>query len=139
MVFTIINNFNILAENLYKEGRIEEAKKTLNRCLEVTPEKIYSLNFSIRRYSMAELLYKLKEQKQANQIVESTAAFVEDELNFLYSMSKDSPNLNARDVQMGMSILNELARLTADNGQTNLNHAIEAKFNNFENKFMSLR
>lgn len=139
MVFTIINNFNILAENLYKEGRIEEAKKTLNRCLEVTPEKIYSLNFSIRRYSMAELLYKLKEQKQANQIVESTAAFVEDELNFLYSMSKDSPNLNARDVQMGMSILNELARLTADNGQTNLNYAIEAKFNNFENKFMSLR
>ncbi len=139
MVFTIVNNFNILAENLYKEGRIEEARKALNKCIEVTPDKIYSLNFSIRRYSMAELFYKLKEVKQANKIVESTANFVEDELNFLYSMSKDNPSLNARDIQMGMSILNELARLTADYGQTSLNHAIEAKFKDLENKFMSLR
>lgn len=139
MVFTIVNNFNILAENLYKEGRIEEARKALNKCIEVTPDKIYSLNFSIRRYSMAELFYKLKEVKQANKIVESTANFVVDELKFLYSMSKDNPSLNARDIQMGMSILNELARLTADYGQASLNHAIEAKFKDLENKFMSLR
>lgn len=139
MVFTIVNNFSILAENLYKEGRVEEAKKALRRCIEVTPDKIYSLNFSIRKYAMAELLYKLKEVDQANAMLESTAIFIEDELNFVYSVSKNNPNVNARDVQMGMSILNELISLAEENGQSNLKHTIEKKFNALESKFLSQR
>lgn len=138
MVLTIINNFNILAENLYKEGRLDEARKALRKCLEVTPDKIYSLNFSIRRYAMADLLYKLQEFQQANKIVEHTADFVEDQLNFLYSVSKDSPAVNARDIQMGLSILNELVKLTADNNQTSLSNKLKTEFNSIKNKFMSL-
>lgn len=139
MVYTIINNFNILGENLYREGDYEKARKALKRCLEITPDKIYSLNFSIRRYAMAELLYKLGEANDANGVIESTAEYVESQLEYLYSVAKDDPDSQARDIQIGFSILKNLVDLTAENHQTALNQKLNKSFQSIKAKFMTLR
>ncbi len=136
MISVIVNNFNVLAENLYKEGRIEEAKKVLNKCLEVVPDKNYSLNFTIRKYYMADMLYKLKEVDKANQMIEKTADYVEDELNYMHSISTTKENLSEQDIQLGMSIMNQMVKTTAQNGQTALSKKLENKFKVLESKFV---
>ncbi|MGB4774652.1 MAG: DUF2723 domain-containing protein [Daejeonella sp.] len=136
MISIIVNKFNILAENLYNEGRFGEAKKALNKCLEVVPNDNYSLNFTIRKYFMAELLYRLKDTKQANFVTESTANYIEDELNYLSSIYKSKENLSNQDIQLGMSILNELVKISGENGQNALSKKLQNKFTALESKFV---
>ena len=139
MVAVIVNNFNVLAEALYKQGRNAEAKKALERCLEVVPDKNFSLNFTIRKFYMADLFYKLKDIKKGNQIVENTADYIEGELNYMYAISQTKENLGKQDIQLGMSIMNELVKVTADNGQTALNTKLQGKFKALESKFIGER
>lgn len=113
MSFTIINHFNILAENLYKQGKIEEARKALLKCIEVVPDNNYSLNFTIRKFYMADLLYKVKEPARANELVINTADYIEDELNYLSAIAETKENLNVREMQLGMYVIGELVKLTA--------------------------
>ncbi|MBC7744994.1 MAG: DUF2723 domain-containing protein [Flavobacterium sp.] len=139
MIAVVINNFNILAESLYKEGRTEDAKKVLNRCLDVIPDRNFSLNFTIRKYYMADLLYKLKETQKANKLVESTADYILAQLNYLHAISETKENLGAQEIQLGMSILNELVKVTAENGQAALNKNIESRYKAIESKFIGSR
>jgi tetratricopeptide (TPR) repeat protein len=137
MSFTIINHFNILAENLYREGRTEEAKKALLKCMEVVPDKNHSLNFTIRKFYMADLLYKLKEEKKANEIVANTAEYIEDQLNYLAAIAQTKENLNTREVQLGVYVMTELAKLTVQNGEKELNKKLQDRLKVIESKFIS--
>ena len=139
MSFTLINHFNILAENLYKGGRIEEARKALLKCIEVVPDKNYSLNFTIRKYYMADLLYKVKEPGKANELISNTAAYIEDELSYLSAIAKTKENLNTREIQLGLYVMGEMIKLTEQNGQNALNKKLRASYSSMESKFMGGR
>src|SRR5690606_2111019 len=138
MSFTIINHFNILAENLYREGRIEEARKALLKCIEVIPDRNYSLNFTIRKYYMADLLYKVKEPAKANELVLNTADYIEGQLKYLSAIAKTKENLNSRDLQLGMYVMGEMVKLTEQNGQTDMNKKLDARFKALDSTFMGL-
>ena len=139
MSFTIINHFNILAENLYNQGKIEEARKALLKCLEVVPDNNYSLNFTIRKYYMADMLYKVKEPAKANELVSNTADYIEDQLGYLSAIAKSKENLNDREMQLGMYVIAEMIKLTDQNGQTALNKKLKARYSAMESKFIGLR
>jgi tetratricopeptide (TPR) repeat protein len=138
MSFTIINHFNILAENLFKEGRVDEARNALLKCLAVVPDKNYSLNFTIRKYYMAEMLYKVKEPAKANELITNTADYIEDQLNYLAAIAKTKENLNAREIQLGLYVIGEMAKLTAQNNQTALNKKLQTSYNAIESKFIGV-
>ena len=139
MSFTIINHFNILAENLFKQGKIEEARKALLKCIEVVPDNNYSLNFTIRKFYMAELLYKVKEPAKANELILNTANYIEEQLQYLAAIAQTKENLNAREMQLGMYVISEMVKLTALNGQTDLNKKLQARYSAMDSKFMGLR
>ena len=136
MSFTIINHFNILAENLYREGRFNEAKQALLKCLEVVPDKNHSLNFTIRKFYMADLLYKLKEPKKANELVANTADYIEDQLNYISAIAQTKENLNSREIQLGVYVMTELAKLTELNNEKELNKKLQDKLKAIESKFV---
>jgi tetratricopeptide (TPR) repeat protein len=136
MSFTIINHFNILAENLYREGRLNEAKQALLKCLEVVPDKNHSLNFTIRKFYMADLLYKLKEPKKANELVSNTADYIEDQLNYISAIAQTKENLNTRDIQLGVYVMTELAKLTEQNNEKELNKKLQDRLKAIESKFV---
>lgn len=139
MSFTIINHFNILAENLYSEGRIEEARKALLKCIEVVPDKNYSLNFTIRKYYMADLLYKVKEPVKANELILNTADYIEGQLKYLSAIATTKENLNSRDLQLGLYVMGEMVRLTEQNGQVDLNKKLDTRFKALESRFVGSR
>ncbi|HUH32931.1 MAG TPA: hypothetical protein VLZ28_03205, partial [Daejeonella sp.] len=59
--------------------------------------------------------------------------------NYLYGISQTKENLGAQDIQLGMSILNELVKVTAENGQTALNKKTEGQYKALESKFIGGR
>lgn len=138
MSFTLVNHFNILAENLYKAGRYDEAKKALIKCLEVVPDRNHSLNFTIRKFYMTDLLYKLKETKQANDLAINTADYIEDQLNYLAAIAQTKENLNTREIQLGVYVMTELSKLSEKNGQTALNKQLESKIKSLESRFIGM-
>ncbi len=137
MIAILSNDFNILADNLLAEGKKEEARKALNKALEVIPGDIYSLGYTIRRYYLAENLYKVGENAKANQVIDQTADYIEKELNYLYAISQKKENLSGNEIQLGMSILNEMIRATNQYKQASLNAKLKAKFQSLESKFMT--
>ncbi|MFA5244823.1 MAG: DUF2723 domain-containing protein, partial [Pedobacter sp.] len=138
MSFTIVNHFNILAENLYKAGRNDEAKKALIKCLDVVPNRNYSLNFTIRKFYMTDLLYKLNETKRANELALNTADYIEDQLNYLAAIAQTKENLNTREIQLGVYVMTELNKLSEKNGQTALNKQLESKIKAIESRFIGM-
>ncbi|WP_411272889.1 DUF2723 domain-containing protein [Daejeonella sp.] len=139
MSFTIINHFNILAENLFKQGKIAEARKALLKCIDVVPDNNYSLNFTIRKYYMSELLYKVKEPAKANELILNTANYIEEQLQYLAAIAQTKENLNVREMQLGMYVISEMVKLTAQNGQIDLNKKLQARYSAMDSKFMGLR
>lgn len=137
MSYTMINHFNILAENLYKEGRFEEARKLLLKCMEVVPDKNHSLNFTIRKFYMADLLYKLKEPSKANDLILNTAEYIEEQLNYMAAIAKTKENLNSREIQLGVYVLSEMVKLSEKNAQTTVNKKLKDRMKVIESKFMS--
>ncbi len=136
MITIIQKSFNQLAENLYNQGRKEEAKKTLLKSLEVIPDKNYSFYSVVHRYYSADLLYRLKETKKANLLVEQTANNIVAELNYLADISSTKENLASNDIQLGLTVLNELIKVSTENNQTALSNSLKNKFKSLETKFV---
>ncbi len=124
MIATIIKTFNTLASKLLAEGRTEEAKKVLNKSMEVVPDQNNQFYFVLHRYYTADLLYKVNETAEANKLVTYTADYIDKELTFLGGQS--SPDMN--NIQLGVSVMNELIKITEANKQTALNTQLKNKF-----------
>ena len=134
MITIIMRSFNQLAENLYNQGREEEAKKALQKSLSVVPDKNFAFYSILQRYYTINLLYKLNELKDANKLTEQTANYITAELNYLADIqSKRGVSLN--DAQLGLYVLNELVKVTEENKQTALNNSLKNKFQALETKF----
>jgi len=133
-----INNFNMLAEDLFRQGRKEEARKALLKCIDQIPDTNQSLNFTLRKLYMADLLYKLDEPAKANVLVNNTSDYIDEEIKYLSAIAETKNNLNRTDIQLGVYVTAELAKLTAENGQDKLNEKLRARYNSMEARFMSL-
>jgi hypothetical protein len=132
MILIIINNFNILAEQLLVEGKVVEAKKTLEKCREVVPDKLFSMSFAVRTYFTADLLYKVGETQKANALIGKICDYVSDEVHYFIAIEKDKPNAASNDIQLGLSILNEALKSTSAQGQKELNTRIQKQFTDLQ-------
>lgn len=136
--FTAINNFNMLAEDLFRSDRKDEARKALLKCIDVVPDTNYSLNFTIRKLYMADLLYKLNEADKANTLASDTADYIEEELRYRAAIAETKNDLNSRDIQLGAYVTAELVKLAAQNGQKKLHEKLQEQYNSMEAKFTGL-
>ncbi len=139
MAVILMNTINMTAEELIKEGKVTEAKNLLNKCLEVIPSKINSLSFAIREYYLAELLYQVKETQKANTLAKATADYAIDQLNYLTDVAKTKSSINSNDIQLNLSILNELVNTTKANGQTGLSTDLEKRFKEVQSNLSGIQ
>ena len=135
MLNLIMNNFNMLSNELVKEGKMEEARAVMKRSLAVIPEKIYAMRETLQKQSMAESLYKVGDVENANRIVSTTTDYLEQNLNYFFTIAETKPNLEVNNIQLGMYVLHSLDLLTAQNKQTKENDRIKKLFKDFENRY----
>lgn len=135
MVGTLMKTFNTLAQKLIAEGKTEEARKLMAKYSEVIPDKNYLFYFVLHRYYTADILYKLGETQAANKIVKSTGDYIYAELNYLGDLSSAGySNLVVNDIQLGVSVLNQLIKDTETYKQGALSKELSSKFNSLTSK-----
>jgi len=135
MLNLIMNNFNTLTIELVKEGQMDKAKKVMERSLEVVPDKIYAMRETIQKQAMAESLYMVGDIENANRIVNNTTDYIEDNLNYFFTIAETKPNLEMNNMQLGMYVLHALDQLTAEYKQTEENTRVKELFKSFETRY----
>ncbi len=80
MTMNFRNNFSRLAAALLTEGKRDQAKKVLDRCLEVMPDNTVPYNYFV--LPIANLYYELGDKQKANEILSRLKKLTGDELAY---------------------------------------------------------
>ncbi len=132
----LTNIFNNTISGLINTGRKEEAKKVVARYFEVMPDKVYGIRSSTGLYFMAENLYLLGERQQATELLKGLSVNLQKEISYLADVSDSTKSIVAeQNLQLGMSFLNQMARITAANGETKFSAELNDQFNSLVARF----
>jgi len=159
MTMNFRNNFSRLAESLLATGKRDSALKTLDRCIEVMPDKTVPYNIMMLRivenyYDCAKgaidkdsstvSLTDIEKSDQssaqaiqkANSIVKRLADIYENDLQYYFSL-KGTEYIKGvdRDMNQAMAVFQELQRLSKNAKQTQLSSDLEKRFKELEKKF----
>jgi len=131
----ILRTFLNLTENLYKEGHPDLAKKVLQRYEDVMPDLNPYTDVAIRKFYLADLAYQLNERKIGEKEVNGIINYVSGQMNYFASMNEDNKRISGRDIQLCISVTNELVKLTKDNKEPALNQKVTAMLADYQSKF----
>ncbi|PTT03344.1 DUF2723 domain-containing protein [Pedobacter sp. HMWF019] len=130
------NLFNTSVSSLIKEGKIDEAKKIVEKYYQVMPDKFYGMRSMMGTYFMAENLYILGETARANALIEKSATYIQKELTYLADVSESKNRfVGGQNVQLGMSFLNQMAHTAEQHKQTKLSQNLKNQFSALESRF----
>ncbi|WP_423148902.1 DUF2723 domain-containing protein [Rubrolithibacter danxiaensis] len=139
MISIILKSFNQLSEELALKGDKEKARKALLKSIEVVPDKNYSFYSVLYRYYTVDQLYKLGEAAKANNLATQTAGFIAAELTYMGDIIQSVENINSNEIQLGMTVLNELAKTAEENKQTAVATNIKNKLQGLQSRFGALQ
>jgi hypothetical protein len=135
----LVTTFLDLANGLVKDGHPELALKVLHKYDEVMPDMNPGLEVADRKIFMAQTAYELHDIILGNKFINSVDGYITDQLDYnYYLLQNNSGDLNARDVQYGISFLNGITGMTGENHQTALNNKLKAQLKDYETKFASI-
>jgi hypothetical protein len=130
------NLFNTSVSSLIKEGKIDEAKKIVEKYYQVMPDRFYGMRSMMGTYFMAENLYILGETARANALIEKSAIYIQKELTYLADVSESKNRfVGGQNVQLGMSFLNQMAHTAEQHKQTKLSQNLKNQFSALESRF----
>ncbi|MFD0763814.1 DUF2723 domain-containing protein [Mucilaginibacter lutimaris] len=129
-----------LADNLLKEGHQDLAKNALKKYDEVMPSVIISSELAVRKYYMAESAFRMGDVKLGESLVKQIDKYLVEQLNYAYILyQKGDGNLNTRDVQLSLSLLNGMVNLTKNFKQDGLSGTINGQLKDYGNKFAGMQ
>jgi hypothetical protein len=135
----LVTTFLDLANGLIKDGHPELALKVLHKYDEVMPDMNPGLEVVDRKIFMAQTAYELHDIILGNKFISSVDSYITDQLDYnYYLLQNNSGDLNARDVQYGISFLNGITGMTGENHQTALNNKLKAQLKDYETKFAAI-
>ncbi|MEO3407822.1 DUF2723 domain-containing protein [Mucilaginibacter sp. CAU 1740] len=135
----LVNTFSDLSLGLIKDGHPDLALNTLKKYEEVMPDINPSLLAAQTKMTLADTSYKLKYAKLGNKLINSVHEYITDQLDHNYhQLQQDTGKLNPREVQIGMSFLNNMVAITRDGHQDALSKQLMAQLTDYEGKFKSI-
>jgi hypothetical protein len=135
----ITSDFLELAQSLMQEGHNDLALKALQKYDREMPDLYPFFNITQSKYFIIDTAYKLHATAMANKYVSSVDNYITDQLDYNYNLMQSSPgDVNAQNVQFGMSVLNGIAGLTKENEQMALNSKLQAQLNDYTSKFSGI-
>jgi hypothetical protein len=132
----MISTFLDLAQGLIKDGHPDMALKVLHKYDQEMPDMTNSLEVADRKIILAQTSFQLHDAALGNKFANQVDDYITDQLDYNYHlMQTSSGEFSQRDVQYGLSFLNGLVSITAENNQTALNTKLKAQFKDYETKF----
>ncbi|GAB3919363.1 protein O-mannosyl-transferase family [Mucilaginibacter boryungensis] len=135
----ILKQFTILTDHLMKEGHTDLAKNALQKYDDVMPNIVPYVDVVARKYYLTEYAYKLGSNQLANKWTNEMDDYITNLLDYYAGVSQNgSGDVNTRDIQLTMSVMNGLIGLTKDFHQDALNKKLTTQFKDYQVKFGSL-
>ncbi|HWZ02039.1 MAG TPA: hypothetical protein VNX40_00440, partial [Mucilaginibacter sp.] len=132
----MVTTFLDLAQGLIKDGHPDLALKVLHKYDEVLPDINPGLDVADRKIFLAQTAYTLHDIVLGDKFVKSVDDYLTDQLDYNYALLQDkSGDMSMRDVQYGVSFINGLAGVTADNHRMELNKKLQDQLKDYETKF----
>ncbi|MBK0378320.1 glycosyltransferase family 117 protein [Mucilaginibacter segetis] len=135
----LLTTFLDLARSLEREGHPDLALKVLHKCDDELPELNPYIDVAGRKMFMAQIAYRLNDATLGNKIVNRIDKYITDQLDYnAYLLQNNSSDMNMRDVQIGLQILNGITEFTKQGHQQALSDKLAAQLKTYEYKFSSI-
>jgi hypothetical protein len=96
-------------------------------------------DLAIKKYYLAESAFHANDIAIGTGLINNANDYITDQLNYNYALfQKSADQVNPRDVQLGMWLLNNMVTLTKDYNQTQLNNKLSAQLKDYGSKFAGL-
>jgi tetratricopeptide (TPR) repeat protein len=126
MTMNLRNNFARLAEALIAEGKTEQAKKALAKCMQEMPRKNIPYNYFM--LPIAEVYYKLGMNKEANELLKDIANIYEEDLKYYFRFKGKIAESIDSEKQQSMAVMQRLGQVARMNKQDELAKDFDERF-----------
>ncbi|MDR6943483.1 glycosyltransferase family 117 protein [Mucilaginibacter pocheonensis] len=132
----MLTTFIDLAQNLVQQGHNDLALKVLHKYDQEMPDITPYIDVEGRKLFLAQLAFQLNDVVLGKKLVTGIDNYVVDQLDYNYHLLNDNANnINTRDVQIGLQLLNGIADFTKESKQADINNKIQAQLKNYMKKF----
>jgi hypothetical protein len=135
----LVTTFLDLARSLESEGRKDMVLKVLHKYDQVLPDLYPYIDIAGRKMFLAQLAYHSGDAALGNKIVNGIDKHLTDLLDFnYYQLQNNGSNLDLRDVQISLQVLNGMTQYTKEANQSALSNKFAAQLKDYETKFQSV-
>ena len=137
MMMNIRNTFNRLAETLVAEGQTDKATQVLDRGVELIPHKIVPYNYF--SMMMAETYFKAGKPEKGKEIIKTIMTDYEEQLDYFFKLNRPMRASVDEEIQRLLYFMREMGMVCARGQQAELGKEVSTTFNNYLNKYSSLK
>lgn len=121
MVPQMTNQFNLLSRALLDTNQTAAAKAVANKCLQVLPKQVLTMNQAADYYFISDTLYEVGERQQANELMKRNGDYISEQLHYQLAIAEDKPHAaDERTIRLGMGLLNAMLNNSKKYKQTEM-------------------
>ncbi|MDP4186422.1 MAG: DUF2723 domain-containing protein [Bacteroidota bacterium] len=133
MLSNFRSNFGRLANALIDQGKKDSARVVLNRCMKIMPNERVPFNYFI--LPIAEGYYRLKDNGNANKLVEKLLSITESKLRYYFSVPQRLATKLDEEKRLNLYVLKEMGQLAQAYNQKALLARITSCFGQYMNQY----
>ena len=137
MMMNIRNTFDRLAGALVAEGKNDMAVKVLDRCEELIPHKVVPYNYF--SMLMSETYFKAGEPAKGKEIINTIMTSYEEQLDYFFRLKAPLRNSMDDEIQRILYFMREMGMIATRNNQPELLKEVTTSFNNYLERYSSLK
>ncbi|HET6557218.1 MAG TPA: DUF2723 domain-containing protein [Prolixibacteraceae bacterium] len=137
MMMNIRNTFDRLASALVAEGKNDMAVKVLDRCEQLIPHKVVPYNYF--SMLMSETYFRAAEPAKGKEIITTIMASYEEQLDYFFKLKAPLRNSMDDEIQRILYFMREMGMIATRNNQPELLKEVSTSFNNYLERYSSLK
>jgi len=119
---------NTLARNLMTEGKVQQAKRVMNKSMKDIPLRNYSIADTLGRISTIQNLYALNNVTQASKLTKDTIDFLVQEFSYIATLDPEFQRAHLQNIREGLTALRWMEQITLSYHEDALNKEIHNHF-----------
>jgi len=132
-VLRLRNNFNRLALELMQQNKKDSAITVLDKIIDLMPQEKYPFDYFM--IGISETYYKLNENEKANKIVKDYFQVTNENLRYLFSLSRNFDGAVDYEKQVNIQVLQELGSLVERYNQPDLKNEIDGSLKDYMGRY----
>jgi len=126
---------NTLSSNLIQNNQIKQAEKVIKLSLDKLPLKNSSISDTLNKISLVQNLFAINNHAYANRMIKETSNFIDQEFNYILSLTNKEQNELIYDLKQGMYVLQAFNELAKIYHQKDIADQLKRKIENYNTQF----